>query len=139
MRTRTLLILMTLCFVLLYFTPADAQGATRPITLSWTDSSSTGVTGYSLYLCTSTTAVACTPSVTGTPVQTFTSSATSGVVQGTIGLYYTIVLVANAPACTPTTPVTTACGSSAPVAFTPNPIPVPPQVNGVTVATAAVP
>ncbi len=118
---------------------AVAQTPTRPIILSWVSSTSTTVTGYSLYVCSSTTAVACTPTATGTPAQTFTTTATSGVYQGTIGLYYTMVLVANAPACTGTSPIAVACGNSAPATLSPNPLPVPPQVNGATIATVAVP
>lgn len=116
-----------------------AQAATRPIILIWGPSPSSSVTGYSLYVCTSTTSTPCVPSTTGAPSLTFTSTATTGVYTGTVGLFYSFVLVANAPACSGTSPIGQACGNSLSVTVNPNPVPVPPQVSGATTPTSSVP
>lgn len=130
--------LLAICLFVMGLT-CQAQAATRPIVLAWTASTSASVTGYSLYVCTSTTSTPCVPSTTGAPSLTFTSSATNGVYTGTVGLFYSFVLIANAPACSGTSPIGQACGNSAPVAFNPNPVPVPPQVSGATAVTSSVP
>lgn len=134
---RTLFVLALI--VGIFTLPALAQAATRPIVLTWTASQSSSVTGYSLYYCSNSTGTACIPVTTGTPAQTFTATATSAVFQGTIGSFYTFVLIANAPACTGTSAIGTPCGNSSPVSFTPNALPVPPTTVGASGTAVGVP
>lgn len=116
---------------------ASAQTATRPIVLTWVDSTSTTVTGYSIYVCVASATTPCTPSTTGVPALTATATATSAVYMGTIGNFYSIVIVANAPACGSS--ITTACGNSSAVSFSPNPIAVPPQTASASNPQSSVP
>lgn len=120
---------MKLLISLLFAACLCAQTATRQVTLEWTASTSTGVTGYSVSRGTS-------PSgpftvLTPTPIAgtTFTDTAT-------VGQTYTYQVVAVAPDCTPTTPVTQACGTSAPAAATAN---VPPKPNVTVTLTITIP
>jgi hypothetical protein len=118
---------------------AMAQAATRPVVITWAPSPSTSVTGYSIYVCSATATMPCTPSTTGTPALTATASSTSAVYQANIGSYYSISVMANGPACTGTSPIATPCGNSQAVTGMPNPLPVPPQMAAVASAQLAVP
>lgn len=115
---------------------ALAQGTTRPVVLTWTASTSTTVTGYSVFVCTVPTGgTSCTPDVTGTPLATV-SGLTYTTQQPTL-VAYGFSVVAVSPACTPTTPPTSPCGTSAPVTL--SYVPVPPQPNGETNVVVVVP
>lgn len=92
---------------------------TRTVSLSWTASTSTGVTGYNLYRCTS----PCTLTIPGTPLSTTAGLAIADATAA-VGQTYIYGVTAFAPACTPTTPVSTPCGESAAVTAT---VPVPPK------------
>lgn len=115
---------------------AQAQAATRPVVLTWTASTSTSVTGYSIFRCTPVSPnTACTPSTTGTPLATvtgttYTDNPNTGTTEG-----YSVVAVA--PACTSSTPNTTPCGQSAAATLTA--VPVPPQTAGATNIIVVVP
>ncbi len=131
MRSRIVLVAALLCACAI---PSLAQAATRPVVLTWVASTSSGITGYSIYRCT-VSGTTCTPNLNGTPLATvtgltYTDSATT---QTTYG--YSVV--ANAPACTPTSPPTTACGNS-PAAVL-GAVPVPPQANAVSTFVIVVP
>lgn len=92
--------------------------ATRTVLLSWTASVSVGVTGYNVYRCTSPCATTPGPqltTVTGTVASDLTPA---------VGQTYIYSVTAVAPACTPTTPLTTPCGESLPATVT---VPVPPK------------
>lgn len=116
---------------------AQAQ-ATRPVTLSWVDSVSTTVTGYSIYVCVAAnSSTPCIPATTGTPTLTATATSTSAVFNATVGNFYSIVIVANAPPCGNS--ITTPCGNSAPATFLPNPVAIPPQTASASTPTDAVP
>ena len=108
---------------------ASAQ-ATRPVQVSWTASTSSGITGYSVYRGTSTTGP--WTLLTASPI-TATSYTDAAV---TTGATYTYQVIVVSAACTPTTPVTTVCGSSAATPTTTN---VPPTPNAVVSVTTIVP
>lgn len=104
---------MRILALLLLTLSAAAQTPTRSVVLSWTASTSTSVTGYSVYSCTvAAPASSCTPSLTGTPV---TTSGTTLTLSEPVNAAYGYSVVANAPACTSSTPVGTACGNSSPL------------------------
>ena len=91
--------------ILLFCLSLLAQGATRSVVLTWTASTSTGVIGYNVLRGTS---------VNG-PFTLLNTSPVAGVTytdQGTVGQTYTYQVVSVAAPCLPTTPVTTACGTS---------------------------
>jgi hypothetical protein len=113
-----------------------AAAQSRNVVLSWTASTSSGVTGYEVFGCTvASGGTSCTPSTTGTPLATVTG-ATYTISEPTGAAYgYSIVTVT--PACTPTTPLTTPCGNSAPVIV--SYVPVPPQTNGASNLVIVVP
>lgn len=116
-----------------------AQTTSRPVTLSFSASPSSDVTSYKIFSCQVVSpATTCTPDATGIPVATPTSAGTISVMM-TIGSSYVFSLVAVAPACTITTPLTTPCGNSAATLWTPNPLPVPPLVTSAATQGAAVP
>lgn len=125
---KLLLILFACCGV------AFAQAATRPVIVAWTASTSTSVTGYTVYHC---AGASCVPSLTSTPAATV--SASPAAINETIGTVVNYLVVANSPACTATTPLTTACGNSAAVAVAPANLPIPPQVVAPTSAQTSVP
>jgi len=115
---------------------AFAQAATRPVVITWTASTSTSVTGYSVFTCTvASGGTSCTPSLTGTPAASV--SGTTATLTETTGLAYGVSVVAVAPPCGPTTPPTTACGNSAPATL--SYVPVPPQVAGASNIVVVVP
>jgi hypothetical protein len=105
-----------------------AGQTTRPVNLSWTASTTSGVTGYTVATGTSAagpfTQVGCAGTVPGSTCAPCSASltsacapsATSYVDVETVGgtIYYQVAAVAAA--CTPTTPVTQGCGASVPVA-----------------------
>ena len=128
---------MKLLLTLLSFAVFAFAQTTRPVDLSWTASTSTGVTGYTIATASAAagpfTQIACTGTVAGsTCVSGTTSSTTSYVDTETIGttVYYQVVAVAAA--CTSTTPVTQACGSSVPASTSTT---VPPKPVITTVVT----
>ena len=92
---------------LLVTTTAFAQAATRTAVLTWSQSSSTGVTGYNVYR--GTTSGGPYTKITTTPVPFGTNSFTDTVPTKVIYFY---VFTAVTPACTSTTPITTTCGES---------------------------
>jgi hypothetical protein len=92
---------------------------TRAVTVSWSPSTSVGITGYTISTGASATGpftqIACTGTVAGsTCVTGTTASTTSYNDTETVGstVYYQVVAVATA--CTPTTPVSQPCGVSVP-------------------------
>lgn len=124
-----------LAIFLLMSVSLSAQAATRSVILTWTASTSTTVTGYSVYRCTVVSpATTCTPNVSGTAIGT--STGTSYTDSAATGSAYGYSVVANAPACTGSTPVTSPCGTSAPASTT---VPVPPQTAGATNVIVVVP
>jgi hypothetical protein len=93
----------------------------RPVVLTWTASTSTGITGYNVSRGTSPSGPFTLLTPTPITVLTYTDS-------GTVGQTYTYQVVTVAPACTPTTPVTQACGMSAPASASTN-VPPPPGIT----------
>ena len=115
--------------ILLFCLSLLAQGATRSVVLTWTASTSTGVIGYNVLRGTS---------VNG-PFTLLNTSPVAGVTytdQGTVGQTYTYQVVSVAAPCTSTTPVTTACGTSAPATASTT---VPPVPNVTATITIVVP
>jgi len=98
--------LILMCIVLAI---ALAAQSTRPVNLSWTASTSSGVIGYNIYRSTSvfTTTAGLTP-LNSSPITGLSYQDTTAV----IGQTYTYGATAVAAACTPTTPVGTPCGQS---------------------------
>lgn len=90
-------------FLALCIIPASAQS--RPVLLTWGASTSTGVVGYNVFRSTSPAGPFTTPLNT-TPVTNLTFTDPTAV----IGNTYTYAVTAVGVACTPTTPVGTACG-----------------------------
>jgi hypothetical protein len=125
-----------LVLLLLIAVPLAAGAQSRPVVLSWTASTSSTVTGYSVYSCAvASGGTSCTPSVAGTPLATVTG--TTYTTSEATGSAYGFSVTAVAPACTPTTPLASPCGQSAPVTVTY--VPVPPQVAGETNLVVVVP
>lgn len=88
---------------------AFAQATTRPVQASWSVTNTTGVLNYVL---------SSAPSAAGpwTVVKTVAAPANSYTDNQPIGTTVFYQVVAVAAACTPTTPVTTVCGTSSAVA-----------------------
>ncbi len=114
--------------LLLLLLPLAAFSQTRNVLLSWTASTTTPcsstvttgcVSGYNVYRSTSSTGPFTTP--LNSTLLTSTTFTDTGAV---IGSTYTYAVTAVGPACTPTTPVGTPCGSSLPATDTTN---IPPQ------------
>lgn len=105
-----------------------AQSATRPVDLSWTASASAGVLGYNVSRGTNSTG----------PFTLLTSNPTTATSyvdpSAVIGSTYTYQVVAVAAACTPTTPIGTACGSSAPASATTT-VPAQPTITVTVIVT----
>jgi len=100
---------------------ALAQPATRAVTLTWAASTTSGVTGYSIATASTAggpfTVIGCTGTVPGSPVACVsgsTASTTSFTDTETVATTVYYQVSAAAAACTPTTPVSQACGSSTP-------------------------
>ena len=113
---------------------------TRTVNVSWTASTTSGVTGYSIATGTAAagpfTFKGCTGTVSGqTCVNGSTATTTTFSDTETVGATVFYQVSAVAPACTPTTPVTQACGSSAPVVASTT---IPPQ-PGVSTVVLVVP
>lgn len=124
-------------FFALAFAPLYAQSASRPVVLSWTPSTSSGVTGYAIYRCiVASGGTSCAPSTTGTPLATASGTTYTDTTTST-GSAYGYTIIAQAPACTSSTPLTTPCGNSAPV--TVSYVPVPPQTSGASNVVVVVP
>lgn len=122
-RITSLLLLFALASV------ASAQAATRPVNMTWTAPTGGGVTNYTIFKCNVPTGgLSCTPILTGTPIGTVT--ATSFSTTETVGAAYGYAVVANYPACTLTSSLTTPCGAGGSV--TVNFVPVPPQGGSAT-------
>lgn len=100
-----------------------AQSTTRLVQLSWTASTTNGVTGYNIFR--GPTASGPFTQLNTTPITGTSFNDTTAVV----GQTYTYQVDAVAAACTPTTPVTTACGSSVPAVTATN-VPPQPAVTG---------
>jgi hypothetical protein len=112
-----------------------AQAATRTVVLSWTASTSTSVTGYSVYSCTVPAGgTSCTPSITGTGTSV---TGTTYTVQEATGQAYGFSVIAVAPPCSNVTPTSTPCGNSVPATVTF--VPVPPQTSGASNVVVVVP
>jgi large repetitive protein len=111
---------------------AQAQAA-RTVSLSWTASTSVGVTGYNVYRCTA----PCAPTVAMSPLNTAAISTTSFIdTSAAVGQTYVYGITATAPACTPTTPTTSICGASDMSA--PSTTTIPPQPAVVVTVTVVV-
>lgn len=82
-----------------------AQGATRPVLLTWSASPSSGVTGYNVYRSTVSGSGYVKIGNTTTAL-TFTDSTAN------IASQYFYVVTATGQACTPTLPAGTGCGES---------------------------
>src|ERR1039458_4325714 len=64
---------LAILMFLVVATLTQAQSSTRPVVLSWTASTASTVTGYSIFSCAvATGGTSCTPSVTGIPLTTVT-------------------------------------------------------------------
>lgn len=99
-----------------------AQSATRPVSLSWTASTSSGVLGYNAFRAQG----------SGAPAQLNTSLIAGTSYTDTtavIGNTYSYTVVAVAAPCTNTTPVTVACGSSPASAAVATTVPQQPVVS----------
>lgn len=112
----------------------------RAVNVSWTASTSSGVTGYSISTGTAATGPFTQKGCVGTvPGSTCISGSTSATVAyadtETIGTTVFFQVAAIAPACTNTTPVTQACGASVPATASAT---IPPQ-PGVTTVVIVVP
>lgn len=110
---------------------------TRTVDLSWTASVSIGITGYTISTATAATGpftqIACTGTVSGsTCISGTTASTTSYVDTEPVGGTVWYQIIAVAAVCTPTTPVTQSCGTSAP-AGTSTTIPPKPAIATVVV------
>src|SRR5579863_5122829 len=89
------LVVLVLCVATL------AQAGTRPVNFTWTAPSGGGVTNYTIYSCTvATGGTSCTPSTSGTPLGTVTTTSFS--TMQTTGVAYGYTVVANYPPCTGT-------------------------------------
>jgi hypothetical protein len=113
---------------------------TRQVSLSWTASTSTGVTGYTIATASSAagpfTQVGCVGTVAGSTCLAGSTSATTNYNDTeTVGttVYYQVVAVAAA--CTPTTPVGQGCGDSPPATVNTT---VPPKPTAVTTIVVVV-
>jgi len=127
---------LAILIFLVVTTLMQAQSGTRPVVLSWTASTASTVTGYSIFSCTvATGGTSCTPSVTATPLTTVTGVTYTATEPA--GSAYGFSVVAVSPACTPTTPLTSPCGNSVPVTLTY--VPVPFQPAGETNVVVVVP
>lgn len=126
-----------LLVLLIVVVSVSAMAQSRPVAITWTASTSSSVSGYNVYGCTVTTGNSCTPNITGTPLNSSLVSGTSFVIQEPISTAYGFSVVAVSPACTPTTPITTPCGTSSPL--TANYVPVPPNPNPGTNVVVVVP
>jgi len=113
------------------FTNTGFAQTTRSVDLTWSASTSSGVTGYNVMRATSTSG----------PFTTLNTSLVAGTAYvdttAVVGSTYTYEVTAVAAACTPTTPVGTPCGSSVP--STPATTTVPPQPAVTVTVTIAVP
>ena len=125
---------MKTCSLLLLLASISLAQTTRQVSLSWTASPSTGITGYTI-------------STASTPVGPFAQVGCVGLVAGSMcvngsissttnyndtepvgsTVYYQVVAVAAA--CTPTTPATQSCGVSGPASANTT---VPPRPTSVT-------
>ena len=122
---KKLLILLLMCAA-----GAFAQTATtRLVTLSWTDSTNTNVTGYIILSSTTSNTgpfaqIGCTGTVPGSTCVSGTIATTNNYSDiETIGttVYYELETVT--PVCTSSTPITTPCGNSVPTPVVTVPIP----------------
>ena len=107
-----------------------AQTTTRQVVLSWTASTSTGISGYNVYRGTATNGPFTL--LTTTPVTAVTYTDAGAVVGST----YTYQVTTVAPPCNSSTPVTQACGESAPATAS---TAVPPRPVVTTIVTVVVP
>jgi hypothetical protein len=115
---------------------AFAQAATRPVIGTW--NTPTGATGFNVFSCAiAPPATSCTPVVTGTPVNASPLTNPTITIQETVGVAYGYSVVALYPACGPTSPLTTPCGTSGP--SSPTVVPVPPQGQSVSTTTWTAP
>lgn len=115
--------LLSILIVTILTTISVWAQATRPVGLSWTASTSSGITGYNVLRSASTSG----------PFTTINASLVTGTAytdtSAVVGSTYTYEVVAVAAACTPTTPVGSTCGSSAPSAPATTTVPVQPNVT----------
>lgn len=117
-------------------TPVRAQAATRPAILTWTASTSTGVTGYGVFRCAVVSpATTCVPNTAGTPLATVSGLTYTD--NPVIGTAYGYSVVAEAASCSSTTGLTAVCGNSAGAG--PGYVPVPLLVDGAHSVTVVIP
>jgi len=122
---RLVLPLLLFSTVTLICGPVSAQAATRPVSVTWSAANPAPTIGYNLYRC----AAPCTPVAAGnTPLNSSPQTGLTYTDNPTTGVSYIYGADAVSAACTPTTPPTTACGTSTmsvsgtvPVPPTPNP------------------
>lgn len=100
--------------------------STRNVVLNWTASTSSGVLGYQV-------SRALLPAGPFTLLTPAPISAVTFTDQGGVGQTYTYQVVTVAAPCTPTTPVSQACGTSAPAQATTNVPPLPAVTATITV------
>ena len=123
MKSRLLLGIFILCTSSVLM----AAQTSRTANMTWQAPASGGVTNYTVFMCTVPSgATSCTPNVSGTPTATVTTPSYSTTL--VTGAAYGVTVVANYPACTLTTPLTTPCGGGGSV--TVGYIPAPPQGSG---------
>lgn len=121
---------------------ALAQTPSRTVTISWTPSVSSSVTGTSIQMSTTAatgpyTQIACVGTVSGsTCVSGSTASTSTYNDTEAVGSTVWYQLIAVAPACTSSTPVGTPCGNSVPSASVS--VPIPPQPSSVTTIVVTV-
>lgn len=120
---------MRYLLVLAFAALLSAQSATRNVVLSWTASTSSGVTGYNVYRATATAGPFTLLTTAPVAATTYTDS-------GTVGSTYTYQVTAVTSPCTPTTPATQPCGESAPATASST---VPPKPIATATITVVVP
>lgn len=131
--------LFAVAVLMLASTLAVCAQSTRPLTIAWNASTTSGVLGYNLYRCqVPTGSTTCTPSITTAPLN---GSTLVTVLlfndNGTIGNTYVYGITAVASPCSPTSLLTVSCGSSA-LAIS-SLVPVPIQPGSVTTITIVMP
>lgn len=129
-RSETTMKLRLASLALIFFaaTSLFAQAATRPATLAWTPPSGTPL-NYTVFNCpVPSGGTSCSPNTSGTPLATVTSPTYTTTLA--VGSAYGWTVVANYPACSATSPLTSPCGGGGSVTI--GYYPVPPQGQGST-------
>lgn len=117
--------MMLLLAVLMLAIGVQAQAGTRPVSLSWTESSA--VTGYNVYRC----VAPCTPTTALTPLNGTTLVTTTVYADApTTGFSYVYGVTAVAPACSSSSSASGVCGTSAMGVSGTVPVPLTPGAPG---------